>query len=40
MADNTDEEHLDNPINNQSENPPDEITPTADSRNYYPKSRN
>jgi len=30
MADNTDEEHLDNPINNQSENPPEEITPTAD----------
>ena len=29
MADNTDEEHLDNPITNQSENPPDEITPTA-----------
>ena len=25
MADNTDEEHLDNPITNQSENPPDEI---------------
>jgi hypothetical protein len=30
MADNTDEEHLDNPTDNQSENPPDEITPTAD----------
>jgi hypothetical protein len=30
MADNTDEEHLDNPINNQSENPPDEIIPTTD----------
>ncbi|MES2005989.1 MAG: hypothetical protein V4450_15835 [Bacteroidota bacterium] len=30
MADNTDEEHLDNPIINQSENPSDEITPTAD----------
>ena len=25
MADNTDEEHLDNPINNQSENPSDEV---------------
>ena len=25
MADNTDEEHLDNPTTNQSENPPDEI---------------
>jgi hypothetical protein len=30
MADNTDEEHLDNPINNQSENTPDEIIPTTD----------
>ena len=30
MANNTDEEHLDNPINNQSENPPEEITPTVD----------
>ena len=30
MADNTDEENLENPINNQSENSPDEITPTAD----------
>ena len=28
MADNTDEEHLDNPPNIQSENLPDEITPT------------
>ena len=30
MADNTDEEHLDNPIKNQSENTPDEIRPTND----------
>ena len=30
MADNTDEEHLENPTNNQSENSPDEITPTVD----------
>ena len=30
MADNTDEEHIDNPTNNQSENPPDEIIPTND----------
>ncbi len=30
MEDNTDEEHLDNPTNNQSENPPDEITPNFD----------
>lgn len=30
MAENTDEEHLDNPTNNQSENPSDNITPTKD----------
>ncbi len=30
MADNTDEEHLDNPLNTQSENPSDEIIPTQD----------
>jgi hypothetical protein len=30
MADNTDEEHLDSPTNNQSENPPDEIIPNTD----------
>ncbi|MBK8520733.1 MAG: hypothetical protein IPL54_07600 [Chitinophagaceae bacterium] len=36
MADNTDEEHLDNPINNQSENPPDEITPAADAETINP----
>ena len=30
MADNTDEEHLDNPTKNQSENPPDEISPIND----------
>lgn len=31
MADNTDEEHLENPINNQSEIPPDQIIPPTDS---------
>ncbi len=30
MADNTDEEHIANPTNNQSEIPPEEIPPTAD----------
>lgn len=30
MAENTVEEHLDNPINNQSENNPDEIISTND----------
>ena len=30
MADNTDEEHLNNPTENQSENTPDEIIPTTD----------
>lgn len=30
MSDNTDEEHLDNPTNIQSENPSEEITPTKD----------
>jgi hypothetical protein len=30
MADNIDEVPLENPINNQSENPPDKITPTVD----------
>lgn len=30
MAENKDEEHLDNPTNNQSENPSDNITPTKD----------
>ena len=34
MADNTDEERLDNPITPQSENPPDEITPTADTEPF------
>ena len=29
MPNHTDEEHIDNPTNTQSENPPDEITPTA-----------
>ena len=40
MADNTDEEHLDNPTNNQSENSSDEIIPTTDTEahfsNFYP----
>lgn len=36
MADNTDEEHLGAPIINQSENPPDEITPTADTEAINP----
>ena len=36
MADNTDEEHLDNPINNQSENPPDQIIPPTDSETITP----
>ncbi len=36
MADNTDEEHLDNPINNQSENPPAEIIPPTDSETINP----
>lgn len=30
MAENTDEEHLDNPINNRSEIPPDKIIPATD----------
>ena len=33
MADNTDEEHFDIPTNTQSENPTDEITPTASTEN-------
>ena len=36
MADNTDEEHLDNPTNNQSENPPDKIIPTNDTESINP----
>ena len=36
MADNTDEEHLDNPTNTQSENPPHQITPTADTVTINP----
>jgi hypothetical protein len=36
MADNTDEEYLENTINNQSESPPDEITPTADTETMNP----
>ena len=36
MADNTDEEHLDNPINSQSENPPDEIISNSDTETINP----
>jgi hypothetical protein len=36
MANIKDEEHLDNPINNQSENPPDEIIPTNDTESINP----
>ena len=36
MADNIDEEHLDNPINIQSENPPDEIIPRKDTETINP----
>ncbi|MES2331807.1 MAG: hypothetical protein V4539_19525 [Bacteroidota bacterium] len=36
MADNTDEEHLDNPINTHSESSPDEITPTAGTESINP----
>ena len=36
MADNTGEEHLDNPAINQSENPPDEIIPAADTETINP----
>lgn len=36
MADNTDEELLDNPTNNQSQSPNDEITPTAESEIINP----
>ena len=36
MADNTDEEHLENPVNNQSENPQDEIIPITDTETINP----
>ena len=36
MADNTDEEQLDNPTNTQSENSPDEIIPTNDTETINP----
>ena len=36
MADNTDEEHFDNPTNTQSQNPSEEITPTADTETINP----
>ncbi|MEI2696022.1 MAG: hypothetical protein V9E90_13200 [Saprospiraceae bacterium] len=36
MAKKTDEEHLENPINNQPESPPDKITPTADTKTIVP----
>ena len=37
MADNTDEEHIHNPANNQSEFPPDEIIPTNYTETIYTK---
>ena len=36
MPDNIDEEHLDSPTNNQSENPPEEIIPTNDTETINP----
>jgi hypothetical protein len=36
MADNTDEEHLNTPPENQLENPSEEITPTAETENINP----
>ena len=36
MADNTDEEHLDDPAINQSKNPPDEIIPVAATETVNP----
>ena len=36
MADNTDEEHLNTPTENQLENPSEEITPTAETENFNP----
>jgi len=36
MAENTDEEHLENPTNTQSENPTEEITPTTDTETIAP----
>jgi len=36
MADNTEEENLDNPTNIQPENSPDQITPTADAETINP----
>ena len=36
MTDNTDEEHLDNPANNQSENLSHEIIPTTDTETINP----
>ena len=36
MADNTDEEHLDTPIDTQLENSPDEVTPTPDMETITP----
>ena len=40
MADNTDEEHLENPTNNQSENLPDEIISTNDTETFNPNQEN
>ena len=40
MADNIREENLGNSTSNQSENPPDKITPTVDTEAINLKSRN
>ena len=37
MIDNTEEEHLDDPVNTRSDNPSDEIIPTEDSKPINPK---
>jgi hypothetical protein len=36
MAENTDEEHLENPVNNQQEIPIDQIIPAADTEAVKP----
>ena len=36
MTENTDEEHFENPVNNQPENPPDQIIPPNDSETITP----
>ena len=39
MADNTGEEHLDNPIHNQSESPPGDIKPATDKKTFIPNQK-